>query len=304
MVFGVAISGFVLLTGWFLLYTTVVWYRQRSLIADTPTSTVRSLALGRVELEGVAEPVDGPFETPFSATPAVLYWYSIDDYHENGDGHDEWVTVESGARMAPFYLNDGTGRVLVDPDDADFDVRETVVEVDEGEDDPEEVARFLDERADRFDAVGADGATPGGVATFGPEADGVRVGDASDLVAERRRRRYVEKFLPAGEEAYVFGKAMERESVPSDSGPDVVVGNADDIPSFSISHRSEAAVLAEKTKSVRAFAAFGLVFAGMGFLGLLAAAGPLLGVVLAALSLGVAYALREVFDRAQFVSSS
>jgi hypothetical protein len=53
-------------------------YRQRSLIADTPTSKVRSLAMGRVELQGTVEPIGETFTAPFSNDECVLYRYSIE----------------------------------------------------------------------------------------------------------------------------------------------------------------------------------------------------------------------------------
>ena len=300
---GVAIIGLFLTLGWLLMYAGVNRYRQRSLIADTPTSNVRSLAMGRVELEGTVEPVGETFPAPFSGEECVLYRYSIERYYEDNDGHDNWQPAESGVQMRAFYLNDGTGRVMVGPADANLDVRTNVYEVGEGEPDPPNVQQFLRNRHRRFEEHKTGGLATVGHATFDVEADGMRVGDATTIVEERPRRRYVEEILAVGEDVYVFGKAKERPGGAAvDNAANVIVENADDIPTFTISHRPEEEVLDQSWTLVASLVGFGLVFAAFGFVGMIAAAGPILGVVLTAVTLGVAYAGKDYVEKVRFGS--
>jgi hypothetical protein len=295
--------GLFLTMGWLLMYAGVNRYRQRNLMADTPTSTVRSLAMGRVELKGDVEPVGETFRAPFTDDDVVLYRYAIEKYYKDNDGHEHWQTAESGVEMRAFYLNDGTGRVLVDPEGASLDVRTNVYEVDEGEADPQAVQQFLDGRAARFDEHRTDGLAAMGQAQFDVVADGMRVGDATEIIEAGRRRRYVEEYLPVGEDVYVFGQASERPGASGQTNAEnAVVGDGDDVPSFTISHRSEEEVVDRSLKLVASVVAFGVVFALFGFAALVLAAGPILGVVLTAATLGLAYLGKDYVSKVRFSS--
>lgn len=300
---GLAFIGLFLTLGWLFVYAGVNRYRQRSLVADTPTSKVRSLAMGRVELDGTVEPLGETFPAPFSGQECVLYRYSIEQYYEDDHGNDEWQPAESGVQMRAFYLNDGTGRVMVGPANANLDVRTNVYEVGAGEADPPAVREFLRNRHARFDEHRTGGLATVGHATFDVEADGMRVGDASQIIQDGRRRRYVEEVLPVGEEVYVFGKAKERPGMSApDNAANVIVEDADDIPTFTISHRSEEEVLDYSLRLVASLVGFGLAFVVFAFVGLVATAGPVPGVVFTAVTLGIAYAGRDYVQKVRFGS--
>jgi len=296
--------GIFLTIGWLLAYAGVVQYRQKTLIEDTPTSKIRSIALGRVEIQGRAEAVAEPFEAPFAGDACVLYHYRIERYSQSNDSSN-WVTVESGTEMRGFYVNDGTGRVLVNPDDADLDVVTNVYEVGASEADPQRVRAFLDEREARFDEHRTDGLATVGQAQFDVEADGMRVGDASPVIENRRRRRYVEAYVPVGADVYVFGKATERAGASTpDNAANVVVGDADDIPRFTVTTGTRDDAVATSAKRTWSLLAFGLVFVGFAFVALVVAAEPFVSVVVAAVTLGIAYAGRGIVDIVQFGSQS
>ncbi|PSQ36805.1 hypothetical protein BRD11_00915, partial [Halobacteriales archaeon SW_12_69_24] len=97
--------------------------KQRTLMRDTPTEDVESIAVGPSEVKGSALAADGdPFPAPFSNDECVVADYEVEQYHEDDDG-GHWNTVASGVVHTPFTLDDGTGRVLVEPhDDATFDL--------------------------------------------------------------------------------------------------------------------------------------------------------------------------------------
>jgi len=94
------------------------WRRLR-LIEDTPTAKVRSMALGRVELEGRAE-ARSELEAPLTGLPCVFFRYEIEEERRSGR-HRRWTTIARGDSNAQgFYLADETGRVLVDPTGAEL----------------------------------------------------------------------------------------------------------------------------------------------------------------------------------------
>ncbi len=94
--------------------------KRKRMIENIPTSTVRSMAMGEVELIGRAEPYHQPLTGPFTHSPCVYYRYLIEEYESDGK-HSRWVTIAKGDSSAsPFYLSDETGRVLVAPAKAEM----------------------------------------------------------------------------------------------------------------------------------------------------------------------------------------
>lgn len=91
------------------------------LIADTPTSKLRSAAQGYVELEGYARMMSGePIYAPLSGKPCVWYRYRVEQRgRDTHDGSDGWNTIEAGVSEAIFHLADETGLCIVDPDGAE-----------------------------------------------------------------------------------------------------------------------------------------------------------------------------------------
>lgn len=93
--------------------------RRKRLIENIPTSTVRGLALGLVELYGKAE---SPtlLKSPLTNTECVLYRYLIEEYRSSGKS-GEWVKIAAGDSFYfPFWLNDTTGRIMVFPQGAEL----------------------------------------------------------------------------------------------------------------------------------------------------------------------------------------
>jgi hypothetical protein len=102
-------------------YGFVLWRRKR-LIEDTPTAKIRSMPMGRVELFGRAQE-RADLEAPLSGRACVYYRYKVEE--EIGSANRRrWRTVSKGDSSAwPFYLEDETGRVLVDPEGATVELR-------------------------------------------------------------------------------------------------------------------------------------------------------------------------------------
>jgi hypothetical protein len=91
-----------------------VLQRQR-LIADTPRSTIRSAAVGPVELSGKAV---GPYAlvAPLSHCDC-LYYRLVIESNPGGDLNNKIRELS-----APFFLDDGTGRVMIYPQGAELQI--------------------------------------------------------------------------------------------------------------------------------------------------------------------------------------
>ena len=97
------------------------------LIEDTPTAKIRSAPQGYVELEGVGKLMDGPpIIAKLSGLPCVWYRYKIEQQvktHHKGHTQTRWEVIEKDESTETFWLQDNTGRVVVDPEGADVTPR-------------------------------------------------------------------------------------------------------------------------------------------------------------------------------------
>jgi len=85
--------------------------RLKRRIENTPTSKIRSLALGMVELQGRARR-NYALVAPMTHLPCV--WYRLRRYRR--DRRNNWrLTGLTESGPVPFSLEDASGRVLVDP---------------------------------------------------------------------------------------------------------------------------------------------------------------------------------------------
>ncbi len=95
------------------------------LIEDTPTAKIRSAPQGYVELEGTGKLMDGPpIIARLSGLPCVWYRYKIEEYTATGKGHEHrWETIDKGESTETFWLQDDTGRAVIDPEGAEVTPR-------------------------------------------------------------------------------------------------------------------------------------------------------------------------------------
>ena len=115
---GYSIFGF--FVGLWLFYKGFKSYRLKRMIENIPTSKIRSLAMGLVEIYGRVLPAEKKiFKSPLTGKDCVYYHYTIEELRSSGKS-SRWVTIKEDAQGVPFFLEDETGRVLVDSAGAEF----------------------------------------------------------------------------------------------------------------------------------------------------------------------------------------
>ena len=112
--------GFYLLLGFAGGIALFIWglgaKKKKDLVAVIPTSKIRSLAMGTVEVVGKAQPFGKLWKSPFCLKDAVYYKFIV-TLHER---KKETKTVAEFETNEFFYVEDDTGNVLVDPHGADL----------------------------------------------------------------------------------------------------------------------------------------------------------------------------------------
>ncbi len=121
-------SGFYLfffLVGGFLFWLGFKKYREYRIVADTPRASVRSIPMGLVHLNGKSTG-EHLLTSPLTRTPCYYYkaWVELWTTKVKDDSK-EWKTIRTEADARVFYLDDGTGKVTVIPNNADFYVTRT-----------------------------------------------------------------------------------------------------------------------------------------------------------------------------------
>ncbi len=128
------------------------WLKQKRLIENTPTSKIRSIAMGLVEVCGEVVLAQGKLlKSPFSVKDCVYCKYAIEEYRRSGKS-SHWVIVKSDEQMTQFYLKDETGMVLVDPEGAKLEIpMDFEFNSGWGKDPPESVKQFLNNNKMNFE---------------------------------------------------------------------------------------------------------------------------------------------------------
>ena len=200
---GIAYAVVALLGAGWLIRTGIRRWRQRTLIKDTPTETAQSLSMGPSEIKGKA--VTDDLETvraPFSDDECVIAEYEIEEYDDdNDDSGGSWKTIEEEVLHTPFYVDDGTGKVLVRPDDeATYDLdpndRKTTY-VDSSEKGPPPIREFVESES---------------------------IGFPANLPGKDNDRKYSQNLVRPDESVYVFGTVQPREGASSSTeNPDMLI---------------------------------------------------------------------------------
>ena len=153
--------------------------KRKNLIEITPTSKIRSIALGLVEISGKVAPYKSEIlKSPLAGTECVYYRYEIKEW--NGE-NDIWKIIKKGQKQVRFLLQDDTGSVVVDPTDAQIDIPISLASGSEpGIDPPPHVVQFLN-------------------------SDNIKY---KGFLGRNKRMQYLEYLLVEGEILFVMGGAI------------------------------------------------------------------------------------------------
>lgn len=215
------------LSGLIMLVLGFHEYGEYSLIRNTPTSTVRSAPMGRVEVKGEVHPLDDEnlLEAPFTGEECLGYDCLVEEYHSDDDGGN-WHTVHMNRRTEPFVLEDPTGKLVVEPEEAEWGIgshefREIYYE----DSAPPRIQSFVEREIDSekmldFDLMGGD------------------------------KLRFSENRIPLDEELYVLGGARPlEEQLNGDERPDdaeILIKRNQNTGMFYLSEQSENEILSSK----------------------------------------------------------
>lgn len=106
------------------LFANGFWnYRKLRVIEDTPRIPVRSTPMGLVHVHGK---VMGKFllTSPVARIPCYYYHVRLECWQEQGKNRG-WHTVHTEKDQRTFYVEDGTGKVLINPQSAEYDLPST-----------------------------------------------------------------------------------------------------------------------------------------------------------------------------------
>jgi len=98
-------------------------FREYRLLMDTPEVPIRSVAMGLVEIHGKAK-IEQPVQSPVTRTPCCFYQVEIERWVKDKQG-GHWSHTATDADGPTFYLEDASGKVLVDAHQAEYDLIQT-----------------------------------------------------------------------------------------------------------------------------------------------------------------------------------
>lgn len=213
-----------LLLGLIFFYGGFYDLRRKKEIENTPTSKIRSIALGLVEICGSAKPIDKqeiPVSdrdneiSPFTKKKCVYYYMLIEE-HKNRGEEGKWTYVDSKMYKNPFYVQDDTGKILIDPKDAKIDIKETFYEqIRPGKKPSAVVLKYMNENNIAY----------------------------KGLLGFSKRMRFREKAIFVDEQVYVLGTAQSTGQSSSVALENIKIGKKSKWGVFLISNKSEKALL-------------------------------------------------------------
>jgi len=176
---------------------------------------------GPVEIEGRAVEGDaGTVAAPFTGSRCLAYTYEVEELRQSGKTQS-WETLDTGMAGVDFVVDDGTGRVVVNPEGAAIHLESHSVTIPPHTELPERIARYVaeNEHVDPQDRV------------VDLKITQFEVGN---------KQRFTERLLDVGVTVYVYGQATRGPSVEWGSDlVDALVGDGAATPVFVISDTDE-----------------------------------------------------------------
>ena len=115
---------FACLSGIYMLGQGLRAWRRRKTSSTTSTKIVDARS-GFREIQGIAE---GPHTMSAAVSGKDCYFYRTTIWREDPNKHDVWKKAAEETFCLPFFLADGTGRILLDPRGAAIDLPRDVYE--------------------------------------------------------------------------------------------------------------------------------------------------------------------------------
>ena len=212
---------FLIIAGIILLIWGLSSFKMKRLIENTPTSKIRSIAMGLVEIYGEVEPLkDNILKSPFSNNDCVYYKYKVEELRQSGKS-TTWVTIKKGEEKKLFHLKDETGSVLIDLTDAKIDIpTDNIFDSSLGKDPPETVKQFLSTRNIAWEGF---------------------------LLGINKTMKYTEYFIAPGDKLYIMGTADDnpyvKEASAEKSVEDIMIQKGKFEKIYYISDKHEKAIL-------------------------------------------------------------
>lgn len=110
---------YLMIAGPTLVFAGLRKLKEKRLLENTPRSKVRSAAMGVVELQGMAQPLDTPLKSPVTQRPCSWWHCRVEELRSSGRT-SSWVTIHQTDAHRFFYFKDETGQVLVNPTGAEL----------------------------------------------------------------------------------------------------------------------------------------------------------------------------------------
>lgn len=116
--------------GVLLFYRGFRRFREYKVVADTPRIPIRSMPMGLVQIRGRAQS-EQLVQSPLTHTPCCFYKVVVERWktEEHSGSWQHHFTDRDGIK---FYLQDDTGRVLVDSYSAEYELPESAMRVVDG----------------------------------------------------------------------------------------------------------------------------------------------------------------------------
>lgn len=116
----VVMAGVGAAAGLYFFYRGFLLLRRKRLVMNTPASKIRSASMGLVEVSGLAS---GPYvvRSPLKETDCFYYRSIAWQWKQRGKD-SEWVKIAEESLHIPFYIDDGSGKLLIDPRGGEMDL--------------------------------------------------------------------------------------------------------------------------------------------------------------------------------------
>jgi len=106
--------------GLYYFYKGFKTFREYRVVEDTPEMPIRSIPMGLVRVHGKAQETD-LVSSPVGHTPCFFYKVAIEKWQTDRHG-GHWSNYRTDTDGVRFYLQDATGKALVDAHQAEYDL--------------------------------------------------------------------------------------------------------------------------------------------------------------------------------------